>query len=61
MMNERKSRPIPDAANEFQQLAADARTMLADFQAGWLWKLLTIKTHPIPEVSEHQKEPSDAT
>jgi hypothetical protein len=39
-------RPIQDAADEVAAVAAAARKMLEDLQAGWLWKLLTITPTP---------------
>lgn len=39
-----KDRPIQDAGAAVQAAAEQARAMLIELQAGWLWQLLTIKT-----------------
>ena len=40
------NRPIPAAAAAVKATADKARQMLEDLEAGWLWKLLTIRPKP---------------
>ena len=39
---------VQAAADEAKVFIDTANTMLSDFRAGWLWKLLTVKALPKP-------------
>ena len=56
-----KDRPLQNAADEVQALAAEAREALARLQTGWLWLLITRPALSKSDLSKVQPDQSDAT